>query len=205
MQKIIVSTLIITALLVSLFISAGCTAQSASQSTALTTLHSTIQADTGTITVTDMANRTVDVKKDPQRIIGVGAGALRMIAYLQAADRVVGVDDREQKKYNTSGFGMPSGIDKPYNLANPGLSTRPYIGGKTGDPELIAAQNPDVVFYTFTTGKDAQTLQEKKRPPGCCPDNGRSRQEQGCLLPVAQADGKNPWERRAGGVDHVVH
>jgi iron complex transport system substrate-binding protein len=165
MQKIIVSTLIITAILVSLLVSAGCTAQSASQSTALTTPQSSVQTDTGKISITDMANRTMDMKKDPQRIIGVGAGALRMIAYLQAADRVVGVDDREQKKFNTSGFGMPSGIDKPYNLANPGLATMPYIGGKTGDPELIAAQNPDVVFFTFTTGKDAQTLQEKSGRP----------------------------------------
>lgn len=163
MNKIIVNTLIIAAVLVVLLVSAGCTAQSAAQSTA--TPLSTVQTDTGKITVTDMAIRTVDVKKDPQRIIGVGAGALRMIAYLQAADQVVGVDDREQKKYNTSGFGMPSGIDKPYNLANPGLATLPYIGGKTGDPELIAAQNPDVVFYTFTTGKDAQTLQEKSGCP----------------------------------------
>lgn len=165
MKKIIVSTLIIGAILVSVIVSVGCTAQSASQSTTQTTPQSTVQADTGKITVTDMANRTVDVQKAPRRIVGVGAGALRMIAYLQAADRVVGVDDREQKKYNTSGFGMPSGIDKPYNLANPALSTLPFIGGKTGDPELIAAQNPDVVFYTFTTGKDAQTLQEKSGRP----------------------------------------
>lgn len=120
---------------------------------------------TSVISVTDMANRTVEVRENPQRIIGVGAGALRMICYLQAADRVVGVDDREQKKYNTSGFGMPSGIDKPYNLANPDLATKPFIGGKTGDPELIAAQNPDIVFYTFTTGKDAQALQEKSGRP----------------------------------------
>jgi iron complex transport system substrate-binding protein len=117
------------------------------------------------VTVTDMANRTIVVKETPERIIGVGAGALRMISYLNAADRVVGVDDREQTKYTTSGFGMPSGIDKPYNLANPDLATKPFIGGKTGDPELIAAQNPDVVFYTFTTGKDAQTLQEKSGRP----------------------------------------
>ncbi|MDO9326412.1 MAG: iron ABC transporter substrate-binding protein [Methanoregula sp.] len=165
MKKIIMSTLIIGAILVAVIVSAGCTAHSASQSTTLTTPQSTVQAETGKITVTDMANRTVDVQKAPQRIIGVGAGALRMIAYLQAADRVVGVDDREQKKFNTSGFGMPSGIDKPYNLANPALSTLPFIGGKTGDPELIAAQNPDVVFYTFTTGKDAQTLQEKSGRP----------------------------------------
>ena len=165
MKKILTSTLIITAIFIALLVSAGCTAQSTPQSTALTTPQSSIQADTGKITVTDMANRTVEVKQNPQRIIGVGAGSLRMISYLQAADRVVGVDDREQKKYNTSGFGMPSGIDKPYNLANPDLATKPFIGGKTGDPELIAAQNPDVVFYSFTTGKDAQTLQEKSGRP----------------------------------------
>lgn len=161
MKQSIVNTLIIAAILIALLSSAGCTAQSTPQNTALTSPKSTALTDTGTLSITDMANRTVEVRNDPQRIIGVGAGALRMIAYLQAADRVVGVDDREQMKYNTSGFGMPSGIDKPYNLANPELATKPYIGGKTGDPELIAAQNPEVVFYTFTTGKDAQTLQEK--------------------------------------------
>jgi len=153
MKKVAVIFLIIAILLMGTLLSAGCTSQSAAP------------VKTGTITVTDMANRTVTVTQDPQRIIGVGAGALRMIVYLQAADRVVGVDDREQLKYNTSGFGMPSGIDKPYNLANPELSTKPFIGGKTGDPELIAAQNPDVVFFTFTTGKDAQTLQEKSGRP----------------------------------------
>lgn len=165
MQKILINTLIIGAIFVAVLVSAGCTAPSASQSTTLTTPQSTGQADTGKITIIDMANRSVEVKQNPQRIIGVGAGSLRMISYLQAADRVVGVDDREQKKYNTSGFGMPSGIDKPYNLANPDLATKPFIGGKTGDPELIAAQNPDVVFYSFTTGKDAQTLQEKSGRP----------------------------------------
>ncbi|MDP3397051.1 MAG: iron ABC transporter substrate-binding protein [Methanoregula sp.] len=165
MKKIIVSTLIIAVILAVLLVSAGCIAQSPPQTSAQMNPQTAPQADTGKISVIDMANRTVDVKKDPQRIIGVGAGALRMIVYLEAADRVVGVDDREQLKYNSSGFGMPSGIDKPYNLANPTLSTLPFIGGKSGDPELIAAQNPDVVFYTFATGKDAQALQEKSGRP----------------------------------------
>ena len=165
MKNIIASTLILAVILAAIVVSAGCTAQSSEQSSAHMNTPNLPPAETGTITISDMANRTVDIKKDPQRIIGVGAGALRMIAYLQAADRVVGVDDREQKKYNTSGFGMPSGIDKPYNLANPDLSTKPYIGSKTGDPELIAAQTPDVVFFTFTTGKDAETLQEKSGRP----------------------------------------
>jgi iron complex transport system substrate-binding protein len=157
MNKIFANTLIIAAVLVVLLVSAGCTAQSTPQSIT--------QADSGKISVTDMANRTVEVKNDPQRIIGVGAGALRMISYLNAADLVVGVDDREQKTYNTSGFGMPSGVDKPYNLANPELEKKPFIGSRSGDPELIAAQNPDVVFFTFTTGKDAQALQEKSGKP----------------------------------------
>ncbi|HSA38282.1 MAG TPA: iron ABC transporter substrate-binding protein [Methanoregula sp.] len=157
MRKATLVILIVALLLTGMLLFAGCTAQGAAPVKA--------QATSTTITVTDMANRSVEVKQDPQRIVGVGAGALRMICYLQAADKVVGVDDREQKKYNTSGFGMPSGIDKPYNLANPDLARKPYIGGKTGDPELIAAQNPDVVFYTFTTTKDAQTLQEKSGRP----------------------------------------
>jgi len=165
MNKLIISTLIIAAILVAFLISAGCTAQSTPLSPAQMSVQTPPQDDTETISVTDMANRTVVIKKDPRRIIGVGAGALRMIAYLDAADRVVGVDDREQIKSETSGFGMPSGIDKPYNFANPDLSAKPCIGGKTGDPELIAAQNPDVVFFTFTTGKDAQALQEKSGRP----------------------------------------
>ncbi|MDO9549984.1 MAG: hypothetical protein Q7J03_03330, partial [Methanoregula sp.] len=119
MNKLLVSTLIIATILVSFLISAGCTAQSTPLSDANAISLDTPPDGPGTISVIDMANRTVEVKKEPQRIIGVGAGALRMIAYLQAADLVVGVDDREQKKYETSGFGMPSGIDKPYNLANP--------------------------------------------------------------------------------------
>lgn len=152
MIKISVKIILVLFLLVGTLLSAGCTTQSSAPGN-----------NTATVTVTDMANRTVDVKENPQRIIGVGAGALRMISYLQVTDRVVGVDIREQA--NSSGLGMPSGVDKPYNLANPELSCKTFIGGMTGDPELIAAQNPDVVFFTFTTGKDAQSLQDKSGHP----------------------------------------
>jgi iron complex transport system substrate-binding protein len=151
-MEISVKSIIVLFLLIGTLLSAGCTTQGSAPGDS-----------TATVTVTDMANRTVDVKADPQQIIGVGAGALRMISYLQATDRVVGVDIREQA--NSSGLGMPSGVDKPYNLANPELSGKPFVGGTTGDPELIAAQNPDVVFFTFTTGKDAQSLQEKSGRP----------------------------------------
>ncbi len=153
MKKIIAASMIVVLLLMAILLSAGCTATS------------TAPAKAGTVTVTDTANRTVAVPENPQRIIGVGAGALRMIVYLQAADLVVGVDDREQAKSSTAGAGMPAGIDRPYNLAHPELVLRPFIGGRAGDPELIAAQNPDVVFFTFTTGKDADALQQKSGRP----------------------------------------
>jgi iron complex transport system substrate-binding protein len=118
-----------------------------------------------TITVTDMMNRTITIVKDPQRIIGIGAGSLRMIVYLQAQDHVVGVDIREQNASNASAPGMPSGIDRPYNIAHPDLASRPFIGAIAGDPELIATQRPDVVFVTFIAGKDAVALQEKSGVP----------------------------------------
>ena len=152
-MKLFLTLVIISVVLGGMIVSAGCTTLGAPQKT------------TGSITITDMTNRTVLVPSSPERIVGVGAGALRMITYLQATDHVVGVDDREQLKYNTSGFGMPSGIDKPYNLAHPELAQKPFIGSKSGDPELIAAQQPDVIFFTFTTGKDADTLQEKSGRP----------------------------------------
>jgi iron complex transport system substrate-binding protein len=153
MKKVGEIFIIVAILLAGLVLVSGCAQQGIAPSSS------------GTATVTDLQNRTVTVKENPDRVIGVGAGALRMIVYLQATDRVVGVDDREQKKYNTSGFGMPSGIDKPYNLAHPDLAAKPFIGGKAGDPELIAAQNPDVVFYTFSTERDTQALQEKSGRP----------------------------------------
>ncbi len=117
-----------------------------------------------TVSVVDMMNRTVPAPVDPDRIIGIGAGALRMIVYLQEEDKVVGVDIREQDANGTVS-GMPSGIDRPYNIAHPELASRPFIGGISGDPELVALQKPDVVFVTFVTGKDADALQEKSRVP----------------------------------------
>lgn len=43
------------------------------------------------LTVTDMAGRTVHVPAEPKRIISIGPGALRLIVYLDAQDKVAGV------------------------------------------------------------------------------------------------------------------
>ncbi|MFA5003226.1 MAG: iron ABC transporter substrate-binding protein [Methanolinea sp.] len=148
--------LVIAGIVTAGLLCAGCSTQS---------LAGAVPVAKETHTVVDMMNRTVTLSEDPGRIIGLGAGALRMIVYLQAADRVVGVDLREQDAANGSVVGMPSGIDRPYNIAHPELAGRPFVGAIAGDPELIAVQNPDVVFVTFVTGKDADALQEKSGVP----------------------------------------
>ena len=154
-----------------------------------------------TLTIVDMMNRTVTVDTDPQRIIGIGAGSLRMIVYLQAEDQVVGVDMREQSATNASTPGMPAGIDRPYNIAHPELAERPFIGAISGDPELIVIQKPDVVFVTFLAGKDADALQEKSGVPVVAlvsGDLGKNRQAfYGSLRTMAQVLNK---EQRADEV-----
>ena len=70
MKKILTFAFITAFLLAAVLMAAGCTTQS------------NASPNKGTITVTDLTNRTVQVTTDPQRIVGVGAGALRMISYL---------------------------------------------------------------------------------------------------------------------------
>jgi iron complex transport system substrate-binding protein len=54
-----------------------------------------VVAGAQTVTVTDMAGRSVTTPADPGRIVCIGPGALRLIVYLQAEDRVVGGKDME--------------------------------------------------------------------------------------------------------------
>jgi iron complex transport system substrate-binding protein len=116
-------------------------------------------------TVTDLTNRTVAVPENPERVVAFGAGALRHVVYLKATDIIVGVDDMELGNPNPSGSGMPSGIDRPYSLANPEIAVLPSIGTRDGDAELIAAQKPDVIFFYWGSDKTATALQEKTGIP----------------------------------------
>lgn len=99
-----------------------------------------------TVTVTDMAGRTVTAPLDPERIVCIGPGALRLIVYLQAEGRVVGVEDME--KANSGG--------RPYWLAHPELAKFPRcgVGGPAGintkpDLEAVLSLSPEVIFTTY--------------------------------------------------------
>ncbi|ADL12325.1 iron ABC transporter substrate-binding protein [Acetohalobium arabaticum] len=108
-----------------------------------------------TVKIEDMVGREVEVPKEVDKTIGVGAGALRLITYLEATDKVVGVEQFEKRDQN-----------RPYIMGHPELTELPSIGPiHGGDAELIAAQSPDVIFATYTDGSTADSLQEKTGIP----------------------------------------
>jgi iron complex transport system substrate-binding protein len=108
-----------------------------------------------TVEIKDMLGRTVVVPTNVKKIVGIEAGALRLLVYLDAAPMVAGVEDTEQKE-----------LTKPYLMAHPELAKLPAIGPiHGGDAELIAAQKPEVIFWTSTTTGKADALQQKTGIP----------------------------------------
>lgn len=109
-----------------------------------------------TITITDMANREVTVSFDPSRIICIGPGALRLIVYLQAQDKVSGVEEMEKNN--------PGG--RPYWIAHPEIHDLPKCGpggpsgiNKKPDLEAVMGVAPDVIFVTYMDNALADEVQ----------------------------------------------
>jgi len=112
--------------------------------------------------ITDTTGRRVDVPADPKRIVCIGPGALRLIVYLEAQDRVVGVEEME--KTNPGG--------RPYWLAHPELAKLPSIGpggpagiNKKPDMEAVLMARPDVIFITYMDKALADDVQKLIRIP----------------------------------------
>ncbi|MEJ2718454.1 MAG: iron ABC transporter substrate-binding protein, partial [Deltaproteobacteria bacterium] len=111
-----------------------------------------------TITVTDLAKRSVHVPLGPKRIIGLAPGSLRLICYLGKQDLVVGVENMEKAQ--------PAG--RPYWLANTHLATLPTVGpgdvksiNREPDLELILKAAPDVIFVSYMNARLADSVQKK--------------------------------------------
>ncbi len=130
-----------------------------------------LEASNGeTVTVTDMGKRSVTVPLAPKRIICLSSGTLRLICYLQATDRVVGVEDFEKTRPYA----------RPYIIANPELTKLPRIGpGGPGsinkEPDLEAVLNvkPDVIFISYMEPRNADELQKKLGIPVVILTHGR--------------------------------
>jgi len=113
------------------------------------------------VTFTDLSGRRVEVPQKVNRIICTGPGALRLIVYLNAQNRVIGVEDIE-KKY-------PEG--RPYIIANPELKKLPTFakGGPPGqnplNEETMLALSPQVIFTAYMDRESADRLQKKLKIP----------------------------------------
>ena len=145
-KKIYVNIFIIAVLVTAMFLSAGCTSN-------------TTDTSQKTMIITDSLGREVTVPVNPSKVICSGSGCLRYLTYIQAHDKIVGVDDAETdpERYDS----------RPYSIANKQLREYPVFGQFRGkdDPEKIIALKPQVIFKTATTIEDADKLQSKTGIP----------------------------------------
>ena len=112
--------------------------------------------------LTDALGHTHVLPETIDHIICSGSGCLRLVTYLGAQDRVVGVDDMETSKNRFEA--------RPYAMANPGFRKLPVFGGFRGrdNPEKIIELNPlpQVIFKTYPgSGYDPVKLEQKTGIP----------------------------------------
>lgn len=112
------------------------------------------------IKVADLAGREVEITTPVQKVVAIGPGALRLVCYINGADKVAGVEDLEKRQ--------PTG--RPYILAYPELKDLPTIGpggpNSTPDAEKLVSIKPDVIFAAYLVDKSkADSLQEKTGIP----------------------------------------
>ena len=112
--------------------------------------------------VEDLAGRKIEVPAQIDKIVGVGPGALRLVVYLEAEDKVVGIEEFERRSQK-----------RPYILAKAELLELPVIGPQFGgDAELIAAQNPDLIIASYLSSAELSSLQNKTKIPVVSINNG---------------------------------
>ena len=105
--------------------------------------------------IEDLAERKVEIPAEINKIAAVGPGALRLVVYLEAEEKIIGVEEFEKRNQK-----------RPYILAKPELLQLPVIGPQFGgDAELIAAQNPDLIIASYLTAAELSNLQSKTKIP----------------------------------------
>ena len=112
--------------------------------------------------ITDASGRQVRIPETVEHVICSGPGALRLLTYLGAKDKIVGVDDMEKQR--------PRFDARPYALANPQFKNYPIFGEFRGHdhPERILTLTPlpEVIFKTYPKmGHDPVALSQKTGIP----------------------------------------
>lgn len=125
----------------------------------------------GPDTVTDMVGRVVEIQQGSyERVVCIGAGALRMYSYVGDMSLLCGVEDID----NTSLENRPMMFDsvaRPYVLAHEALlQALPSCGvggpmAQTAEAEKILSCEPDIVISEYEDADKADALQEQLGVP----------------------------------------
>jgi iron complex transport system substrate-binding protein len=114
------------------------------------------------MTVVDLEKRTVDVPQNPERILCLGPGSLRLICYLGMMKKVAGVER----------FEKTPPVGRAYLWANPDLAKLPAVGpggpagiNKEPDLEAVLKVNPQLIFIANMEPAKAEALQRKLNIP----------------------------------------
>ena len=127
--------------------------------------------DTDTVTVTDMIGREVTVTPGSyQRVVCVGAGALRMYSYIGDTALLCGVEDID----NTTLADRPKmfdGVARPYVLAYGDVfAALPSCGvggpnAQAAEAEKILSCQPDIIISEYEDVEKADALQQQVGVP----------------------------------------
>ena len=112
--------------------------------------------------ITDTAGRKVSVPADPKKIVCLGPGCLRLIVYLKALDKVVGVEQMERRQGGRPYYLAHSEVLDKLPVVSPG---GPAAINKKPDLEAILKAGPEVLFVTYMKAGLADQVQSLLKIP----------------------------------------
>ena len=125
----------------------------------------------GAQTVTDLVGRVVEVEPGGyERVVCIGAGALRMYSYVGDMNLLCGVEDIDNTALENRPM-MFDSVARPYVMANEELlQALPSCGvggpmAQTAEAEKILSCNPDIVISEYEDADKANALQEQLGVP----------------------------------------
>jgi iron complex transport system substrate-binding protein len=114
-------------------------------------------------TIRDVTGREVSVPAKVDRLVALGPGALRLVAYLQAVDKIVGIEDMENRMVRSAWL-------RPYaSTLSEAFFERPIVGpggpGKLPDFERLMLARPDVIVTVSVDPNDVRNIETKTGIP----------------------------------------
>jgi iron complex transport system substrate-binding protein len=110
----------------------------------------------GSVHMIDMRGRSVTIPERVESVIALGAGSLRLVSYLDAADMVIAVENAGHGREKTPNdfFSLAT-----YRLAFPGFRDLPDIGSAENHEAIIAA-DPDLIISSTVNVNELDQLEK---------------------------------------------